>query len=567
MAQSIQRSDRLQLSYPPAQHQTTAEQIFFIGSAPAAGTVTINGQAIARSPLGHFAPSLPLQIGTNSFTIRYTNTAGNGEEINLTINRLNSQPAPVTSLANPSPAVDIARQPDELICFQTQAPANAQVSVSLAHQTILLQPKESVSLPPNAAVLTLTNNALASQFTGEYQGCHRFDQLGNLGHPVYRLDYNGTTSTQTSVGSVTILDPQRVEAIAVTPWAGTTRTGASTDFSRLTPLPQGTQAQVTGKEGGWLRLDYGAWIQAAETTPLTTNVPPHSLIRSVRSQTLGDRTEIIFPLQTPVPVSIQQHDDTFSLILHNTIAQTDTIYLDQSPVIRRLDWSQIDEDTLRYDFRLKQTQQWGYELRYEGTHLILALRHPPQLAPNSLSGATILLDPGHGGNESGSVGPTGYPEKAINLLMSQKIKQQLEAKGATVNLSRTGDVDLSLGDRQTLIREQQPTLALSIHYNALPDGGDAEHTAGVGVFWYHAQAHDLAQFLHDELTQTLSRPSYGVFWNNLALTRPHEAPAVLLELGFMINPTEFEWVTNAQAQDQLAVAIANGVEKWLHSQQ
>jgi N-acetylmuramoyl-L-alanine amidase len=565
MAQSIQQSDRLNLSYPPTQHQTTAEQIFLIGSAPTAGTVTVNGQAIARSTLGHFAPSLPLKIGANQFTLNYTNAAGVKEEIRLNIERLDTKPAPVTTLTNAFPAVDIARQPNELICFQTQAPANAQVSVSLANQTIPLQPKESVTLPPNAAVLTLTNEALASSFTGEYQGCHAFDQIGKLGNPVYRMDYNGTTTTQTSVGSVEILDPQKIEAIAVTELAGAARTGASTDFSRLTPLPRGTQARITGKEGIWLRLDYGAWIKAAETTPLSTNVPPQSLIRSVRSQTFGDRTEIIFPLQTPVPVTVQQNDDTFSLILHNTIVQTDTIYLNQSPVIRRLDWSQIDANTIRYDFRLKQTQQWGYELRYEGTNLILSLRHPPQLSSNSLSGATILLDPGHGGSESGSVGPTGYPEKAINLLMSKKIKQQLEAKGATVNLTRTGDVDLSLTSRQEMIRTQKPTIALSIHYNALPDGGDAENTAGIGAFWYHAQAHDLAQFLHDELTQTLNRPSYGVFWNNLALTRPYEAPSVLLELGFMINPTEFEWVTNPQAQDQLAAAIANGIEKWFHS--
>ena len=65
------------------------------------------------------------------------------------------------------------------------------------------------------------------------------------------------------------------------------------------------------------------------------------------------------------------------------------------------------------------------------------------------------------------------------------------------------------------------------------------------------------------VTRNLNRPSYGVFWNNLALTRPHEAPAVLLELGFMINPTEFEWITDSAEQDKLAEAIADSVETWL----
>ena len=109
----------------------------------------------------------------------------------------------------------------------------------------------------------------------------------------------------------------------------------------------------------------------------------------------------------------------------------------------------------------------------------------------------------------------------------------------------------------------EPTLALSIHYNALPDNGDAINTQGIGAFWYHAQSHDLAQFLHDYLTNRLSRPSYGVFWNNLALTRPTTAPTVLLELGFAINPTEFEWIVDPVAQEQLAVAIADGIVAWL----
>ncbi|HEY9655332.1 MAG TPA: N-acetylmuramoyl-L-alanine amidase, partial [Crinalium sp.] len=64
-------------------------------------------------------------------------------------------------------------------------------------------------------------------------------------------------------------------------------------------------------------------------------------------------------------------------------------------------------------------------------------------------------------------------------------------------------------------------------------------------------------------TKTLKRSSYGVFWNNLALTRPATTPAVLLELGFMINPDEFEWITNPREQQRLATAIADGVTLWL----
>ncbi|MEB3225382.1 MAG: N-acetylmuramoyl-L-alanine amidase [Synechococcus sp.] len=563
VAQLPQQSDRLQLVYPPNNHQTTAAQIFFIGSAPPAGTVTINGQAVERSKLGHFAPSFPLVLGQNRFTFTYRQGSGQTETQTLIVERLANGTTPPSQLTNPFPGVNIARQPDELICFQAQGPAQAQVSISLGGKTFPLRPQTTANLPSNAAVLTLDNAAPVGTFSGTYGGCQAFTQVGNLGPARYQMNFQEKTSVITSAGTVEILDPQKTEAIAISSTAGVARTGPSTDFSRLTPLPQGTQALVTGKEGDWLRLDYGAWIRANETTPLTGFIPPTTLIRSVRSQTQATETEVIFPLQRPIPVTVTQQDDTFSLTLHQAIAQTDTIYLAESPVIRRLDWAQVDPAIIRYDFHLKTDQQWGYGLRYEGNNLILSLRHPPQLQGNSLKGATILLDPGHGGSESGALGPTGYPEKAINLVISQKIQQQLAAKGAQVILTRTTDQDLSLGDRQTAIRNLEPTLALSVHYNALPDAGDAKNTAGIGMFWYHPQAHDLAQFLHDELTTRLNRPSYGVFWNNLALTRPQEAPAVLMELGFMIHPAEFEWITNPQAQDELAVAIANGIADWL----
>jgi N-acetylmuramoyl-L-alanine amidase len=387
-----------------------------------------------------------------------------------------------------------------------------------------------------------------------------------LGYPQFQLTLNGQTVTQSGTGKVEVLSPVNAQVIEVTADPGTARTGASTDYSRLTPLPKGTRAAVTGQEGEWLWLDYGGWIKASETQVLPNAVPPRSLIRSVRARQAGDWTEILFPLQVAVPMTVQQGDRSFTLTLHNTTAQTDTIRLDDDPLIDRLDWQQTSPQQVQYVFNLKTSQQWGYKLRYEGTTLVLSLKHPPHME-RSLKGVSILLDPGHGGPEDlGSRGPTGYPEKEVALIVSKLVRDRLMAKGATVYMTREEDIDLYPNDRATLINQVQPTLAISLHYNALPDEGDAAHTAGVGAFWYNAQAHGLAVFLHNYLVERLDRPSYGVFWNNLALTRPTVAPAVLLELGFMINPQEFEWITDGDAQKKLADALAEGIEQWLRNQ-
>lgn len=586
-ALSVKAESTLSIVYPPPKHETIAEKIFFIGTASPEEPVLINGKEVKnRSASGHFAPSLPLKIGENIFVIRQEN-----KKIKLQVTRLNSQPEiPKTLTFAPGsliPAVDLARLPDEPICLSAVAPANAKVSAQIGQSKILLMPQiESVELPANSAVLTSRTESQNRQNLGQYQGCTTLDVADNYGKPIFTLEQNNQSVTNRSQGQISILSLKDIRVIEVIADVGVARTGPSTDHSRLTPLLKGVRAKVTGKEGEWLRLDYGGWIRAEETKPVPENVPPQSIIRGVTSRQVKSATEIVFPLQVPVPIEIEQKEDTITLSLHNTTAQTDTIRLDPDPLIKRLDWQQVSPTQIDYTFELNYQQQWGYDVRYEGTNLILSLRHSPRILPLATAGSMeyvedliegnvieledqkllenikILLDPGHGGKEQGSRGATGYPEKQANLIIAKLVRDELKELGATVYLTREKDEELSLETRVAMIDKIKPDLAISIHYNALPDDGDAENTQGISTFWYNTQAHAPAMFLHNYLIEKLNRPNAGTFWNNLALTRPHTAPAILLELGFMINPEEFEWITDEQEQEKLAETLAQGIKEW-----
>lgn len=553
------------LAYPPDKHQTTSETIFIIGNAPPQEELFINGQVIKRSQTGNFAPTFPLKLGTNQFIIRYKNS-----EIKLNVIRLDNKPEipPGLGFAKDSlvPMSAISRLPGEEICFSVIATPVAEVFVKLANQTIPLLPEiETVELPPNSAALTDNNRPLIKQNIGQFRGCTVRREIGQLGIPIFEAKLPGKIAKQPGLGTVEILNPERLKVIEVTAKSGIARTGPGTEYSRLTPLPQGTRASITGREGNWLRLDYGGWIQENETQVLPFATSSHSTIRSITSRQVQGATEIIFPLEVPIPVTVSQSPGKFTLILHNVTAQTDTIRLDDDPLIQQLNWQQVTPKQVQYDFYLKSQQQWGYDLKYEGTRLILSLRHPPQLSskdPQNLRGITILLDPGHGGSETGAKGPNGDLEKDINLVIAQLLKQELLQRGATIYLTRESDQDVSLPERVEAIARLKPDLSISLHYNALPDGGDAMNTKGISAFWYHPQAHDLAVFLQNYLVENLKRPDAGVFWNNLALTRPQIAPSVLLELGFLINPEEFEWITNSQEQKKLARTLAEGISEW-----
>jgi len=554
--------------FPQTSYQTSAQKIFFLGTAPPDGQVLINSKPITRSKAGHFSPSFPLQLGENLFTVRHDN-----QELQIKVTRLPTDPELPQGLAfakdSLTPAVDIARLPGELICFSAIASPNASVSVKLANQTIALplQPQQA-QLPSNLAALTGQNQPYAQSNVGNYKGCTTVATAADLGQPQFQLTLNGKTITQPGTGKIQILSRAELPVSEVTVESGAARTGPSTDYSRLTPLPKGTRATVTGREGAWLRLDYGAWINSKETRILTGAVPPQTIIRSVGYRQLPDATEIVFPLQVPVPVSVQQSEGAIALTLYNTTAQTDIIRLDDDPLISRLDWQQEAPEQVKYTFNLKKAQQWGYKLRYDGTTLVLALRHPPKIGNTRrkpLANLKIVLDPGHGGKESGASGPTGYLEKDVNLVVSKLLRDELVKRGATVVMTREDDKEVSLVERQAIISQEEPAIALSIHYNSLPDDGDAEKTKGFGTFWYHPQAHNLAIFLQNYVVKKLDRPYYGVFWNNLALTRPAAAPSVLLELGFMSNPDEFEQVVNPKEQKKMANAIAQGITEWFRS--
>jgi len=558
----------LLIVFPQTNYQTSAQKIFFLGTAPPDGQVSINGKPISRSKAGHFSPSLPLQLGENLFTVRHRD-----REIQIKVTRLATVPELPQGLAfakdSLTPFADIARLPGELICFSAIAPPNASVSVHLANQTVTLLPQpQQAQLPNNLAALTGQNQPHGQSSVGSYKGCTTVATPSDLGQPLFQLTLNGKTITQPGNGKIQILSKAELPVAEVTVDAGVARTGPSTDYSRLTPLPKGTRATVTGKEGEWLRLDYGAWINSQETRTLPGAVPPQTIIRSVGYRQLPGATEMVFPLQVPVPVSVQQSDRTFTLTLYNTTAQTDIIRLHDDPLISRLDWQQETPERVKYTFNLKKAQQWGYKLKYDGTTLVLALRHQPEIGNTRrkpLANLKIVLDPGHGGKESGASGPTGYLEKDVNLVVSKLLRDELVKRGATVVMTREDDKEVSLVERQAIISREEPAIAFSVHYNSLPDNGDAENTKGVGTFWYHPQAHNLAIFMQKYLVKELNRPPYGVFWNNLALTRPHAAPSVLLELGFMSNPDEFEWVVNPEEQKKLANAIAQGITEWFRS--
>jgi N-acetylmuramoyl-L-alanine amidase len=373
--------------------------------------------------------------------------------------------------------------------------------------------------------------------------------------------------------AIKITQPQQVsnnplEVAVVTAVSGIARVAPDDDASRLTPLPKGTKAIITEKKGDWLKLDYGAWINRLETQVINSPSILQSSVNNLQCRQTNKKTEIVFPLQVPLPMKVVQGGRTLAITLYNATTQNLSNFLKDDPVLTSVIQQQIVPGQVRYTLNLKNQQQWGYSLQYQGNKLVLSLRHPPEISQEwlggTLSGIKILLDPGHGGMDSGAVAGE-YQEKKLALDIGKLLEEELKQKGATVYMTREDDRAMTLDERVAMIREIEPNLSISLHYNQVPSPEYALGSKGVEAFWYHPQSREFAKFIHDYIVKNLNRPSKGVFWKNLALARPTVAPSILLELGFMSHPEDLEWVVNSFEQQRLAQTIADGVVEWLKS--
>lgn len=179
----------------------------------------------------------------------------------------------------------------------------------------------------------------------------------------------------------------------------------------------------------------------------------------------------------------------------------------------------------------------------------------------------IVIDPGHGGEDPGKVGVNDILEKDINLQISMKVRDLLEEVGITVVMTREDDKvpdrkKEDLGDRVELINKTNPTLALCIHQNSYttPD------IFGAQVF-YHTKtedAEDVATLVQEALRTIDPNNKREIKENDTYyMLKFSEVPTIIVECGFLTNPTEAQKLTTEEYQDEVAFAICEGIVKWL----
>ncbi len=380
------------------------------------------------------------------------------------------------------------------------------------------------------------------------------------------------TLTVEAPGHLTIIDNSLPQVGELIPDLGILRTAPYLGYYYF--LPKGVRLWIDGQAGSFLRARLAdheeAWVESWNVRLLPDGTPPpRSVVSVVRTENRGKKSRVLVFTGVRVPFRIEQMTQPQSLrvLFYGIDADTDWIRHDFSdPLIREIRWTQTARGTFELRIELNEKQQWGYNAFYdENDDFVLDIKKPPKLRrwPHSpLRGLFILLDPGHG-PDAGAVGPTGLSEREVNLLLAETVKQKLEAKGAFVYLTRNGQEGASLNARPRIAAALDADILLSLHHNALPDGVNPFKSRGTSTYYYHPQSYELARLVHRKLLQKLKLPDFGLFYDNLALCRPPQMPAVLVEPAFIMHPEEEMQIGSAQYRQKVADALADAMEEFL----
>ena len=191
------------------------------------------------------------------------------------------------------------------------------------------------------------------------------------------------------------------------------------------------------------------------------------------------------------------------------------------------------------------------------------------VALSNVKNKIITIDPGHGGSDSGAVGPNGYTEKEGAFAISQKVASILNQSGAKVVMTRDSDVDVygpnasarnELQARVDVGNNANSDIFVSIHCNAFVN--PAEN--GTQTFYYGSsyQGQRLAQSIQEKMIEANGLRDRGISTCNFYVVKHSYMPAVLIETAFITNYDEEALLSDDEWQTTMAKAIAEGINEY-----
>jgi N-acetylmuramoyl-L-alanine amidase len=549
----------IRLVHPYQPFVATENAVNYIsGSTCASCKLSIHGKAVRVYPTGAFAIRLDLVPGDTAVTLKASAPGGGIRTMRVRYRYQPPQPPqPVTGFSIASvetfPSGRCWVRPGDIIRFRVKA-----------------QPGNKVTL--DNKILLYEQPAATAGVAGIYQCSYVVrpsDPLLTKTMLVTMTDGHGKSATYSLGSSFTVLDPSVPvigRTVAPLPYLefgqGTDRLGGA----KISYLDTAVLLHITGMSGGAYRVAlapaHTAYIPVGQVllSPKGAFVP-HSLTGSWKVWGDGNSDYVAIGLSEKLPYTTFQQISPSRIVLNIYGAVSNTNWITQlksATEITSVSYEQPADDVFRVTIALRHHQSWGYQVYYKGTTLVVRVKHQPEKL--TLPHLTIAVDPGHGGTNRGAQGPTGIYEKTLTLRIALRLRHLLEAAGAKVVMTRTGDTSEDMIQRTALLEKADPDLLVSIHLNSSADPIDV---SGTSTYYRYIGFRPLSQAILKHML-ALGLPEYGnVGRFNFSLNGPTAYPNALVETVFLSNPGEEMKALDPAFQQKIARAILGGITDFL----
>ncbi len=561
----------ISINFPNNGYGTRAKKTYIAGYANPFKPLYINGKLVSyRSPKGFFGTQVTLENGKNVFKFsqegdsqtiviyggRSSRGSSNGSSASSGFHPDEPKKRSLKAIDGTStwPQKQQLRAAGEKIRLACDAPIGANVEVVFNGETIALNP----------ATTKRTDQKVITTFSSTYT----LPQLAEgetsrmLAAPVYKMSYAGKSDVKAAPANYSIITkPNNYYARVVkdhidTYFEPNPRKGS--DYI----LEKGMVDGVISLTNKYVQLASGRWTYRGNVSLFYDIQPKLNQVASASYQ-FGDRFDYVdVKMSKPVAVALQLKDGILSAEFANTATLPDVANTGGGLIGAVKTETEGNRATYKFIFNnFRQLHGYYTEKTAEGVRIYLKKAVSLAAGDKPLSNITIMIDPGHGGSDSGALGMMGsqFSEKHINIETSQALKDELERLGATVVLTRQEDVYLSLQDRLRMSLQIKPDLFISMHADSINPDRNLSYVHGFSVHYKREIAAPLANAVHDSIVNNLQRYDRKVKVNNFYVVRGTWAPSFLIEAGFVPNAFEYEWMTTAEHQREFAAAIAEGI--------
>jgi N-acetylmuramoyl-L-alanine amidase len=310
-----------------------------------------------------------------------------------------------------------------------------------------------------------------------------------------------------------------------------------------------------------LSKNHFAYLPKGNFKPDSTVIQPYYLTHNWKVYGDDKYDYITITLDEKLPYQSIQQINPSKIVIDIFGATSNTNWIIQNSSTREIKntyYEQPEDDVFRIIIELNHEQHWGYRIYYEEKNLIIRVKRQPEKP--ELENLKVAVDAGHGGDNGGAEGGTSHiAEKNYTLLFAKELEKSLLEEKATVLMTREKDTSLSMVERITMLKEQEPDLLISIHLNS----SDFDSVQGTGTFYRYIGFRPLTQFILKRM-QELGLKEYGNVGSfNFALNGPTDYPNCLVEVAFLSNKEDEKKILDPEFHKAVAQKIVEGIKDWL----